>query len=241
MKYKKLNFADLNDLYPKSSKVSLNDFSEKDKQEYLSLYNLYRKLFTEYMMKKLNIKSYDRKIEDSEYAFSPVKKENMDAYQYVSSDELKYFYFRNNLYIEKLTKKEVDFLRKKISQGNIELDEEAEKMIEETYPKVIFEDLAQDGQKARVLFGPDSESFFADNDSVVIGVRYDEFEDENENDEEWFNRYMNQRRFLNDIINEMKEVFNKKMPQGVSIINYDATSVNQRREEEKIKSEGEER
>lgn len=241
MKNKELSLKDLDKTYPKSGKIDLQNFSEKDKEEYLALYNLYRKLFTEYITERLNLKAYDEKLSDSEYGFSPTDERKMDVYQYFSSDVLRYFYIRNNIYIEKLTKKEADFFRRKITEGDFGLDPEAKKMIESTYPKVIFEDLLQDGKKYRVLFGPDSSSFFADNDNIVIGIRYNEFSKDGLDDNSWFNRLMAQKKFLNETINEMNEAFEEMIPGGITIIKYNDVSIIPREEEKKINSKGEER
>ena len=91
-----------------------------------------------------------------------------------------------------------------------------------------------------ILFGPDSQSFFASNDSVVVGVRYDEFHDNGLDDDEWFRNNMHQAQFLNDLTSQMNEDFDKKMPSGVTIIQYDDTSIIPRIEE-KTSEKGDER
>ena len=240
MKYRELNLDDLSTIYPKSVKTSINNLTAKDKSEYLSLYNFYRSLFTEYMIDLLDLKLYDEKIKNSEFGFKPVDMQDMDIYQYFSSDELRYLYLRNNIHLEKLTKSQADFFRKRLQAGNLELDDEAKKMIFSTYPKAIFEDIANNGEKRMILFGPDSQSFFASNDSIVVGVRYDEFHDNGLDDDEWFRNNMNQAQFLNDLTSQMNEDFDKKMPSGVTIIQYDDTSIVPRIEE-KISEKGEER
>ena len=100
MKFKKLNKKDMAQF----------DFSQDINQE---VYLLYRKLFTEYIIEKTELKKYDEEIKNSNLNFIPVEEEKMDIYQYFSCDILKYFYIRNNLYLEKLDKKDINFLEKK--------------------------------------------------------------------------------------------------------------------------------
>lgn len=225
MKFKELNFDDLNTAYPKSTNIELSSFLEDERKEYLSLYNLYRRLFSEYIIKKIDLKLFDEKIVNSELGFTPLSNEKMDIYQYFSSDELIYLYIRNNIYIEKLTKEQVKFLKQRIKSKNFTLDKEAEKLIEDSYQKVIFEDLLQDGKKYNILFGPDSKSFLAPNNSIVIGFRYDEYNKDGLDDGAWFEKHISQIKFLKEIFDEMQEVFNEKLPEGTKIINYNDMSI----------------
>ena len=57
-------------------------------------YLMYRKLFTQYIIEKLNLKKYDDEIAESKLNFIEVKEKQMDIYQYFSKDKLKYFYKR---------------------------------------------------------------------------------------------------------------------------------------------------
>ena len=157
--------------------------------------------------------------------FNPVAEEKMDIYQYFSTDELKYFYIRNNIYVEKLNEDERNFFENKLKSKNLELDLETEKMMEETYKKVILEDLTKKHDKYKVLFGPDSKSFFANNDSIVIGFRYDEFNNDGLDDDAWFDRFLKQKQLLNSTINEMNEKFKEKISNEVTIIRYNDASV----------------
>ena len=46
MKIKKLSIEDLKNAYPKAGKISLDNLKEENREKYMELYNLYRKLFT---------------------------------------------------------------------------------------------------------------------------------------------------------------------------------------------------
>ena len=234
MDYNKFKIEDLNYIIPNSSSVNLDNLSENEKMEYILLYNLYRKLFTEYIIEQLNLNYYDEKMKNSGCEFRTVSEENMDIYQHFSSERLKYFYIRNNIYIEKLTREQLDFFRKKLKDG------ETKKVIEETYRKVILEDFSKNGEKGYVLFGPDNTYFLANNDSIIIGIRYDQASKSEIDDDMWFDRFTKQKRFLNGLLKEMESAFSEKGLENIKIINYDDYSV-YLNEKERTIMEGEER
>lgn len=240
MKFEKVNEKNLRTISPNNSTMILSTMSNEKKEEYIELYNMYRRLFSEFIIKKIDLQEYDKKIESSELKFKQLAQEDMDIYQFFTSDELRYFYIRNNIYIENLTDEEKNILKRKMLEENYELDEEALKMIESTYKKVIFEDALKNGKKCFTFFGPNSRNFMAENDSLVIGVRYDEFFSEGMNDEEWDKLHDNQLIYLSKIVKEMDTEMKNKIDIPVSILMYDDFST-KRRQEDIQKKEEEER
>lgn len=238
MKFNRLYEEDLKTIYPNCTNISLDNMPENQKKKYLLLYNMYRKLFTVYIMQKLKLKSYDKKIEKSELGFTANKKQDMDIYQYFSSDILKYFYIRNNIYIEKLNKKEIDFLEKKIQSKNYELDDETMQIIESSYKRVIFEDVLKNGELCKTLYGPNSSNFFADNNAIIIGVRYDEFAENKLNDDEWDELHQQQVEFLESLITRMNKNLNSNSAVPIEILEYSEFSIIPRK---KFKSDREDR
>lgn len=238
MKFNRLYEEDLKTIYPNCTNISLDNMPENQKKKYLLLYNMYRKLFTVYIMQKLKLKNYDKKIEKSELGFTANKKQDMDIYQYFSSDILKYFYIRNNIYIEKLNKKEIDFLEKKIQSKNYELDDETMQIIESSYRRVIFEDVLKNGELCKTLYGPNSSNFFADNNAIIIGVRYDEFAENNLNDDEWDELHQQQVEFLESLITRMNKNLNSNSAVPIEILEYSEFSIIPRK---KFKSDREDR
>ena len=162
----------------------------------------------------------------------------MDIYQYFSSDILKYFYIRNNIYIEKLNKKEIDFLEKKIQSKNYELDDETMQIIESSYRRVIFEDVLKNGELCKTLYGPNSSNFFADNNAIIIGVRYDEFAENKLNDDEWDELHQQQVEFLESLITRMNKNLNSNSAVPIEILEYSEFSIIPRK---KFKSDREDR
>ena len=240
MNYKKINANDLKTIVPNNSSVLFATIQSKEKEEYINLYNAYRSLFTEFVIKKLNLKKYDDEIKNSGLNFKSLDEAKMDVYQYFSSELLKYFYIRNNIYVEKLSQEERKFIESRIKSGKLELDEGAENMIKSTYKKVIFEDALKNGENCYVFYGPNSSNFSARNDSLIIGIRYDEYYLGNLTDEEWDKQHDNQLMFLSELLQRVESSRNEEKDISFSIFMYDDFST-KRREEEQPKREQEER
>ena len=224
MKFKQINENQLKSVYPNKITDKLEKMSKQEKENYLLKYFSYRKLFTEYMIKKLDLKKYDDELAESKLNFKPNSEKDMDIYQYFSSEELKYFYIRNNIYIERLNEEETKFLTNKIDD-NCELDLETEKFIEDTYEKVIFEDVLGNGELCEINYGPDGISFMAGNDAIVVGVRYEEFNTNGLNDKEWSELHYNQLLFLGKTIDKINVSVLDMFKVPVNIIKYNEFSV----------------
>ena len=205
--------------------------------EYMNIYFLYRKLFTQYIIEILNLIKYDKQIVNNKIKFPIVNQKNMDIYQYFSSDILKYFYIRNNIYIKKLNEDEIKFLKNIKFNDNKVLNSEEKEFIENTYAKVIFEDVLGNGEKCITFFGPNSRNFWAKNNSLVIGIRYDEFTDNGLSDDEWDILHEKQIEFLNKLIDKMIVEYNKKLKIPVSIIRYNEFSVRKLYNEKNVEEE----
>ena len=124
--------------------------------------------------------------------------------------------------------------------NNYELDAEAEKFIESTYQKVIFEDALKNGNTCMVLYGPDSSSYFARNDSVVIGFRYDEFAENGLDDNAWDELHDKQVIYIYSLLKEMNANIQGILPTPMSILRYNDFSIKKRNLNEKIMENDEE-
>ena len=239
MGFKQLNLENLNTIFPNNSKISLKELTKKVENNYLKLYFLYRKLFTEFIIEKIDLQKYDEKILNSGLNFQIVNEHNMDVYQYFSSDILKYFYIRNNIYIEKLTEEEQNFFIEKIKSNDYELDKKSKKMIEQTFKKVIFEDIMKNGEICETFYGPDSSNFMARNDAIVIGMRYDEFNQNGLSDSEWDKLHNEQLLYLYSLLTEMNIELEKHLNVPISILKYSEFSVKSKEIDTSIEEEEE--
>ena len=194
----KVTISDYETRTPNSNSNYFNSLSEPEKAKYLDLYLLYYDLLYKYLISKLELQKYDDMLLNSQNIFYQVAIENMDLYQKIGSKYLKYFYLRNNLYIERLSKEELDFLNKKLVNNNHDLDNETLTFINNTYQKVILENYQ--GEVYNINYGPDSLSFYKPNNALIIGVRFDNYyKSPLESDDEWNNKY-NDRLYELEII-----------------------------------------
>lgn len=100
---------------------------------------LYKEIFLDYIIKKLNLVEHDEKLSKSKLNYVPISDDKKDCYQKNNAKNLKYFYVRNNIYIERLTRQDIEFIQNKRKNNEVLLDKEWIEFIENTYPKVIQE------------------------------------------------------------------------------------------------------
>ena len=211
---------ELNLLKPNFRSLDIKNLSLNEKREYLILLSVYMNIFIQYLCYKFNLKYYDNLLNNSDYNFIPINENNMDIYQKFSKKYLKYFYVRNNIYIEKLNENDLEFLREIAFKSNKKNNEEIVNFIERTFKKVIFEDALRDGSQCMVFFGENSQYYSSVNDSIVIGVKYDEFNLNGLSDIEWDELHDKQYEFMDSIINRMNTELNNNRKINLKIIKY---------------------
>ncbi len=206
--------------------LNYNYFNELgDKEEYLKEYVFYNNMFLKYLIKNTSLKQIDNEIGDSrkfKHQILGVSEGYQDLYQYLCNEELTFFYIRNNIYIEALSKEEKDFLDSKIGS---EYNDEIESFIKNTFKKVIFEDVNKDKSIIDINYGPStSRNFFSSNDSLVIGARmvpgFSKV-DNKENRDEYFARLA----FFRKKCEELKDLLNDELNMEVSVIEYSDSSI----------------
>ena len=197
--------------FPNNNDTFFENLSDIDKNLYLERVSKYYFLFLNYIIEKLNLKQFDQSLFNSDNHFIPINEENMDLYQFISSEKLKYIYIRNNIYVERLSDEELQKL------DSLEYNEtnQVNEFIDSTYPRVISE--YDNNQKAIINFGPDSSQFYVPDSNIIIGLRINQ---DNISYEE-----KNKQNFELDFVKDYYSVlFDKTLPNGVSIIQYDEYS-----------------
>lgn len=201
----------------------MNHIKATTNKEYNYLTLKYRQLLNYFIMDKLELKKYDRSILISDLMFKKIDKDKMDLYQYAIADELEYLYIRNDIYIDNLNKNEIELLKK------IECDEFIQQcgnnFIENTFQRVIIENYSKGIIGHTKLYGPNSSNYMAPNNSIIIGIRYDDYYTGDFTDEKWGILREKQLDFLDElkikIVNEQKQKLNNKLV----IIHYDDFSI----------------
>lgn len=195
-----------------------NSLNENDKNNYLKLYSLYNELLYCFLIKKLELKKYDDMISNSFVDFTKVEEKDMDIYQYLSSNYLRFLYIRNNIYIERLTSEEINKLLSFFNNYN---SEEVLDFINNTYKKVMFE--SPDGT---TMYGPDNLRFIKPSNSIMIGIRHNAFYiRENEDENIWENKYEEKERYLDLFIPELERQLSNKGLGKVFVIEYNDFSI----------------
>lgn len=204
----------------------IEKFTDLQKNNYLYIYSLYSSWFTNYLIKKINLKNYDDMVRNDKHHFLPVPCQNQDVYQLLMSDLLNYFYVRNTIHLIRLSKDEINFMLSKINNNDIVFDNEKFNFIEKTFQKVIVDYKTKEEKGIQVNYGPSSENFFAPNDSLVLGFRYDEFNLNGMSEDDWLMNRLEQYQFLENIFSKMEKDISSKLKMSSKIIQYDDYSIN---------------
>ncbi len=207
--------------FPKTNKQFVDSLDEEAKKLYINLYYAYSVLFNDYINNLLNLKEYDNELKD----LDPVKEEKMDIYQYLFKDSLKYIYIRNNIYIERLSVKEKEFLMKCVSDADKMPSVDAYNFIEKTYKKVIFENINNNGSICATNFGPLTQRYIFPNNSLILGIRYEQYANPSVPDEEFKNKYISDLFKVTDISKKMSNELKEKLDIPVFVTIYDDYSV----------------
>lgn len=225
MSYNKLSFDDIK--YLNINYRNLINSTKEEQEKYTKSYNTYRALLTDFLIKKLEIKKYEEKLSNSEFDIIKTKKSEDDIYQCFSFDELDYFYIRNNIYLDRLNSDESKYLNDISSEDNIQLNDKNESFINDTYKKVTKEIIKNIKEPYNVIFNfkniqTDSKQFFAPNNSVVIGLRYDEIYPKTDEKitKKSIENLAKKSEFINNIIKEFENNSKEKIENKVKVIRY---------------------
>lgn len=187
-----------------------------ENEENIQIYSLYRKFFIEYILNMTNLKSYDDKLENSSLKFLKTIKEKMDGYQFFSCDVLNYFYLRNNLYIDKLTEEEIKELKNRISLKDYIFDEQAKKLIGNSYKRV----LKYSNDEDIIKYSENYDDFLVAEGTLVIAMKYDEFGESELHGKMWLEEYFKKLEIINEIFKDLKKEIEEKLLIPVEILKY---------------------
>ena len=89
-------------------------------------------------------------------------------------------------------------------------------------------------QKLAYNYGPSSSTYMADDESLILGFRYDEFNLNGMTDDVWDANNDKQWAILEQINPQMEQLLSSKTGMPVKVIQYDEYSIGQN-QEEKVK------
>lgn len=206
------------------SEFDINKLPDTEVQNYLNLSTLYRALLNEYI-KQLGLENYENVIKNSELNFIPVNSSDQDFYQYYNNSNLEYYYIRNNIYIDRLSEYEKKYLQNKLNTHDYSLNDQDINFVSQTLSKLIKEIHDNTPEPFEVNFGPLSTSFFAPNDALVIGFRYDMFNDNGMDEDVFAENYERQREFCLNLNEQLESQLQNKLSIPIKVIEYDEHSI----------------
>ena len=104
-------------------------------QEYYDCYRLYNYFLLSYLNEKIHLTKLEEEALTMKNPFKPLSLDEKDFFQKLSP--LKFFYIRNILKIEKLSSKDIQFLKDRNQNKQFSFDEEAKQMINDSYKEVV--------------------------------------------------------------------------------------------------------
>ena len=210
----KINKEIFNTKVPYMNKEYFESLDNTNQENYLRLYEIYSNLLIQYFIKYYNLKEFDDVLSKDKRNFEKVSTDDMDIYQYLSSEYLNYIYLRNNIYIERLSNEELLYLSR---IRDYSLNKENEEFIRNTYLRVITE---SNNKNAVTMFGPDNLKFIKRSNWVVFGIRYNRFNlKDRSKEQEWLKQDEEREKFISMLISIAKMQF-KKINPNTSIIRY---------------------
>ena len=193
--------------------------NDEDMQKYLQMYNTYNNLLIQYVSQKYYLNEADEKLAEYNDEYTPVVSEDKDLYQHAAEGYLKYFYLRNNIYVERLNEEDQKYL---LSLKDYTLTKENEEFIERTYLDVILENATIMGME--VKYGPNNAKYYKPADAIIIGVRYNQFENLKEDSD--INLFAETFGKLQILIDYLEYIVKENLKEPFYVIIYDEYSIN---------------
>lgn len=190
------------------------------------LYKNYKILLEKFLIDRLPLLEYDNKIYNSGLFFTPVKKEDMDIYQLLSTMNLRYFYLRNILNVDKLSFDDINYVVN-LSNGEIvNFDDKLFEFVNRTYKDVLNSNRENNDNIHMVCYGTDRDYYWHDSKDLIFGFRYDKYADNGlGHDKEWLNNSFEQYKLISICLGELNKECSKRLELNVYFLNYDDVSV----------------
>ena len=218
----KMNFVDEELLLLERPNIrkECNIKSDEEMKKYLLIYSVYNKLLIEFLIEKYYLKEVDKELEKRKDSFPEVPSSEKDLYQSLSEGYLKYFYLRNNIYIERLNNEQLNYLFSIYQSNNLELTPQNRQFISDTYLKLILE--SPNEKEININYGPDNIKYYKPSNSIIIGVRYNQFQNIH-TDENTFSLLEDK---LHILTNFLEYRIKKEIDIPFNIIEYNEYSIN---------------
>ena len=216
---------------PKGNNKWFESLSMDEQGTYYILFYKYIDMLYQWFIEEFQLRKYDEMLCNSRNKLKPIDMKEMDLYQYLGSRYLKFFYIRNNVYLERLHPNELRYLVGRLQCADNTLNEKDVEFLKKTFVRLLPENIDKiEGKHTLTNYGPNKDLDYIRLDNViVIGVRHAEYYVANEEEKAKFNEISNDRALAVEtvisIFDEKKWDWSKKYGIHFSIIQYDDFSV----------------
>lgn len=161
----------------------INEKKDIFSHEYLTLQEVYRKAFGQFIIEKLDLKKYEQELLESDMRFIPADKGKQSFYQKWDNMDMKYIFLRNNIPIERLNENDLEILKKEAADNRVEPSSEVMEMIERTYQDIISLWMIEkeSDRKVETFYEQAISPVFVTMDSLVLEIQTCSEFDENGN------------------------------------------------------------
>lgn len=210
--------------FPQNEIYNVSTKNEKDKKSFLNIYSLYVSWLNRYLYDNTSIKEYEKILSKSKLNITPISKENHDVYQYLAEGVGKYYYLRNNTYIERLIQEDIDMLKKRISLRKTAYDIDSEVLVKYTFKNIIREMKNIKFENEIINYGPNnSNKFYAGSNTLVIGARFNNYMEKIDTEEDK-EKYIERVMFFRNACKELEIKLSSELEMDVKVIEYDEFS-----------------
>ena len=160
---------------------------------YAAIYNLYRRVFSSWLLSQTDLASYDQQIVDSELGFVSVSQDKQTFHQLYSTLGLQFIYIRNDFHVERLSAADVATLKAHLNDPAYLTAPSVLDVITRTSARVL-RPADVDGDVQGTF---DATGFFFPNQAIVLYVAYQDQWDSKGNEGP---AYSQQRAFIDATI-----------------------------------------
>ena len=216
----RLSHLDIEEIkyYADKNEAEKKDLIIKENYEkYQKVQSLYKKAFDAYLEQKVDInKEVDQAINASKLHFGVIDESEKNIYHNFSNLNSEYLFVRNFFFIERLERKHLEILEKRINSEDYKIDSELLKIVEMTYKDINKMHSNSNNKTFKVLYGT-IPAFEFDNDELVFFLNYGDDTEELDGDD-FFELKHEQNVFLNMLIEKLKDKFQETLKCKIGIL-----------------------
>ena len=193
---------------------------------FYTLYKNYQVLLEKFLLMELPLAEYDDRFFHSGLYFTTVKPEDMDIYQSLSGMNLRYFFLRNILHVEKLSDEDIEMIVGLDEKELSDPSEDTMNFIRKTFQWVLSINRDNDDTTYMICYGTDRDYFWHDSRELIFGFRNDQYADNGlGHGKKWLENSFEQYKMVSIAFGELQTVCSEILDTKVVFLRYDDVSV----------------